>query len=449
MKRCAFDTILIVALTLWAVGTAIAGEPAEGGGASAESRIQGDPAAARPLFQQGQTAYTEGRYADAATLFQQAYDAWHHPAFAYNKGQAIMRVSRWQEALTAFQLYVSGYQTSGLPSSEFDPLVHIQIAECQHRLGQRDEARQALQRYIEANPQGTLTPAVRECVEAGADPSTIGARDPQTVTAARRVHDEAEALHRQGRYREAAERYRQGYTQHGDITEFLYNAASSYRAARMWAEAIVEYERYLQTPAPTAEANIELAQCYHEQAEYERAIEAYRRYLQREPTGTFAEDARQYIESMTTVLETRQGQQPSQDTMNQARQRFERGTAHYAAGRYRQALEEFSQAHDLVPARASQFNVGMCYLRMRDWVRALTQFENCLRDGDTGLAAETHLRAAECLLELMRWGDAQNHIRDYLQRADEAELPNEERDRARAEQLSQRARQISGAGGSN
>jgi len=448
MRRCAFDVILVVALALGAVGTAIAGEPAEGGGASAESRIEGDPAVARPLFQQGQTAYSENRYAEAAGLFQQAYDAWHHPAFAYNRGQALTRVSQWQDALTAFQLYVSGYEASGLPRAEFDPIVHIQIAECLHRLGRRDEAAQELQRYVEANPQGDLTPAVRQCVESGAAPSTIGARDPQTVEAARRIQDEAEALHQQGQYRQAAERFLQGYAQHGEITEFLYNAAASYRAAEMYTEAIDAYTRYLQTTAPASEAYIELAECYHEQAEYERAIETYRRYLEVEPAGGFAEDAREYIDSMTTVLASSE-RPPSQEALTRAAQHFRRAVAHYTARRYRQAIQEFTQANEIVPARETRYNVAMCYYRLGDWARTLTEFENYLRDGDTGSHAEAHLRAAECLVELMRWADAQNHLRDYLARADAEELPNEAADRARAERLTERVRQISGTGGSN
>ena len=448
MRRYAFDVILIIALALGAVGTAIAGEPPEGG-ASAESRIEGDPAAARTLFQQGQTAYTESRYTEAADLFQQAYDAWRHPAFAYNRGQAFTRASRWQDALTAFQLYVSSFEASGLPRAEFDPLVYIQIAECQHRLGQRDEARQSLQRYIEARPQGDLTPAVRQCAESGAEPSTIGARDPQTVQAARRIQDEAEALHQQGQYRQAAERFLQGYAQYGDITELLYNAAASYRAARMYTEAIDAYTRYLQTTAPASEALIELAQCYHEQAEYQRAVDTYRRYLEMAPEGGFAQDAREYIESMTSVLQMSEEQRPSQEALTRAAQHFQRAVGHYAAGRYREAIQEFTQANSIVPARETRYNVAMCYIRLRDWARGLTEFENYLRDGDTGSHAEAHLRAAECLVELMRWADAQNHIRDYLARADAEELPNEAADRTRAERLTARVRQISGTGGSN
>jgi tetratricopeptide (TPR) repeat protein len=447
MRQYVLFSILIAALAIDIAGPAVAGEPTEGAGTATDARIEGDPTAARPLFQQGQTAYVQGQYAEAADLFRQAFEAWPHPAFAYNRGQSLLRASRWQDALTSFELYMSSYETSGLPRSEFDPLVYIQVAECQHRLGQADAARQSLQRYIEGNPQGALAPAVRQCVESGAAPSTIGARDPQTLAAARRLYDEAVALYQRGQYRQAAERFQQAYTQHSDITELLFNAAVSYRHARMWTEAVDVYQRYLQTPAAGAEALVGLALCYHEQAQYERAIDAYQRYLEREPNGEEAQDAREYVESMRAVLASR-GQPPSQETIRRASQHFQRAVAHYTAQRYRQALQEFEQAQSITPARETQFNIAMCHYRMREWAQAITEFETYLRDGDTGSDALTHLHAAECLLAIERWADAQRHIEAYLARAEQAELPDEERDRARAQQLMQRVRQASGAGGS-
>jgi tetratricopeptide (TPR) repeat protein len=448
MKRHVLNVFLIVLLALWAGDALALGEEAgTGTGGGSAPTIEGDSAAARPLFEQGQTAYVQAEFAQAAELFQRAYDAWHHPAFLYNRGQALVHISRWQDALAAFQQYVSTYESSGLPAEQFETLVHVQIAECLHRLNRRDEATQALRLYLEASPQGDLAPAVRQCVETGASPSTIGARDPATVRAARQAYEQALALHRRGQYREAAESFLQAYDRLSDVTELLYNAASSYRAARMWNEAIREYERYMMTTCPDAEAYIQLAQCYHQQANYERAMQAYRNYLAREPRGIFAEDARQYIESMASVLAMSNEAQP-QETVEQASRIFSRGFEHYSAGRYRQALQDFSEAHDLVPTRQTQYNIGMCYYHLREWLRALTQFENYLRNGDTGEHAMAHLYAAECLLELERWGEAQHHIQDYLARADEAELPQEERDRARAQRLMQRVREASGAGGS-
>jgi tetratricopeptide (TPR) repeat protein len=458
-----FRFLFVVVLALLVCAGAGAGEPSQGGAAGGASTsgsgsgeggaatpstgeaVTSGAAAAKTLFQSGQTAYGEARYADAAQLFQQAYDTWHHPAFLYNKGQSLIRIGRWQEALDGFQGYVAGFEGPDAPAGEqLDPLVYVQIAECLHRLNRRDEAAQAMRRYLDMSPQGALAPGVRQCIESGAAPSTIGERNPQTVEAARRVFDEAQDLVVRGQYREAAERFLEGYRQYNDIVEFLYDAAVAYRTGRLWADAVRTYQQYVQTPSPEPEAYIELAQCLHEQANYEQAVAAYRRYLELEPQGTFAQDAREYIQSMTSGGSGA----PSQENMERASQHFERAAAHYAAGRYQEALQEFSQAYDLLPARAVQWNMAMCYLRLRDWTRALTAFENYLRGGDDGADAEAHLAAAECELELHQPDRARQHIEDYLRRADATELPNEEAQRHRAEQLMERVRQAAPGGGS-
>ncbi len=455
MKQHVLCLFLIAALAMCAPGTAVAGEEEEAqtgatdeqheggtpstGGTAPTATVEGDMNAARRLFEQAEQAYRDGQYVQAATFFQQAYETARHPAFLYNTGQSLFMAGRWQDALNTLRQYVSAYEGSGPHVGQLDSLVHIRIAECLHRLDRRDEATRALRGYLQADPQGDLAQAVRECIDGGQPPSSIGARDPSTVEAARRIHDEAAALHQRGNNRQAAERFLEGYRQYNDITEFLYSAASCYRSARMWDDAIREYERYVMTACPAADAFVELAQCYHERADYERAIDAYRRYLQREPRGTFAADAREYVQSMTTVLEMSR-QRPPSETISQASQHFDRGRTHYGAGRYRQALQEFSQAHDLAPTRETQYNMGMCYYCMRDWMHTLTTFENYLRDGDDAAHAIAHLYAAHAEIELERPGNAQRHIQDYLTRANAQELPNEERDRRFAQELQERVR---------
>jgi len=441
MRRHALGVILILALALGAAA-AVAGEPTESGsaGASAPSRIPGDEAAARPFFDRARQAYSEQRYVEAARLFQQTYDAWNHPLFLYNRGQSLIRASQWQEALQAFEGHVAAFEDSGLPREQFDPIAYIQIAECQHRLGQRDAARESLQRYIEANPQGALTPEVRECVESGAAPSTIGARDPQDVEASRRVFDEAEALCGQGQYREAAERFLEGYNQHTDVTELLYNAASSYMMARMWREAIEAFDRYVQTPGASPEAFIELAQAHHELGQYTEAVAAYRRYIELEPNGTFSEDARQYIQTMEAQTGSGAGQ-PSPENMQRAREFFDQAMAHYEAGRYREALEAFERAHDLVPTRESLYNIARCYSELGEWARALTNYENVLQGGDRGRDATVRMRLGQCLVELGRFDEARQHLDRFLQVADQDDIPEEEACRQYVNQLLERCRQ--------
>jgi tetratricopeptide (TPR) repeat protein len=199
------------------------------------------------------------------------------------------------------------------------------------------------------------------------------------------------------------------------------------------------------TACPAPDAFIELAQCLHERGEYDEAVQAYRRYLQLEPRGLFAADARQYIQTMEALQSSRPAEQaPTPETVQRARQHFTRAREHYNAGRYRQAIDEFRSSYDLVPTREMVYNIGMCYLRLGDHVRALTNFDNVLEGGDTGWAAMAHLQAAECELELERHGRAQTHLQRYLERADQFELPDEEGGRRIAERLRQRIQLIPG-----
>jgi len=61
---------------------------------------------ARTLFQQGRTAYDEGRYRDAWDYFRKAYLLSKRPALLYNVGQSADRLRMDREALEAFKLYL-------------------------------------------------------------------------------------------------------------------------------------------------------------------------------------------------------------------------------------------------------------------------------------------------------------------------------------------------------
>jgi len=420
------------------------GEQPAGTAEATEATIPGDRQTARPIFVQARTAYNERRYQEAIGLFRQAHEAWPHPAFLYNIGQCYRHLDNGEQAVQFYQQYVEGCRNAG-SAAELQPIVHINMAECYHMMGRTDEARQALQRYLNDAPGGQDRATAQAAIESGRSPAEQERRDPQAVAQARAIHDEAQALFERGRYREAAERFLEGYRRFNNITELLESAAIAYERAEMWAEAAQAYRQYLETAGARRDAYVSLACVLHRQGQYQDAIAAYRRYLELEPGGEFAEDARQYIQSMTAAGGG-EGGTPSPQTLQRAREHFRRGDQHYNAGRYPEALDEYGRAYDLIPHADTLFNMAMCRFRQRAWDRALTDFENILRAGDTGANAMVHLRAAECLLELSRPLAAEEHVRDYLRRADEAELPEEARFRQLATQLLAR---IGPTGGSN
>jgi tetratricopeptide (TPR) repeat protein len=64
-------------------------------------------AEAHAMFEAGRIAFADGRFSDALSSFQRAYDLSHRPALLYNIGQCHDRMRQDSEALTAFEQFLS------------------------------------------------------------------------------------------------------------------------------------------------------------------------------------------------------------------------------------------------------------------------------------------------------------------------------------------------------
>lgn len=62
---------------------------------------------ARELFQKGDTAYAEGRYEEALSAFQEAYDLSGRAQLLFNVSNALERLGRYQEAVDALDKYLA------------------------------------------------------------------------------------------------------------------------------------------------------------------------------------------------------------------------------------------------------------------------------------------------------------------------------------------------------
>ncbi len=62
---------------------------------------------ARELFQKGDTAYAEGRYEEALSAFQEAYDLSGRPQLLFNVSNALERLGRYAEAIDALEKYLA------------------------------------------------------------------------------------------------------------------------------------------------------------------------------------------------------------------------------------------------------------------------------------------------------------------------------------------------------
>jgi tetratricopeptide (TPR) repeat protein len=97
--------------------------------------------------------------------------------------------------------------------------------------------------------------------------------------------------------------------------------------------------------------------------------------------------------------------------------RLELGELHAERGETDAALKVFTEALDKEPPTALadrvRVRLGACHVALGDGNAALQQFEIAARNPDAGLAAQGHLRGAECLLRAGRWADAVAHLAPF------------------------------------
>ena len=70
-----------------------------------------------------------------------------------------------------------------------------------------------------------------------------------------------------------------------------------------------------------------------------------------------------------------------------AQRHFERGVAHYDAGRFAEALAEFTTAQRLSPRPAFHYNIARCHDRMEAWALAADEYEAFLSEAPTASEA--------------------------------------------------------------
>jgi tetratricopeptide (TPR) repeat protein len=126
---------------MWFTGVATsspASAQAEQGSAGAETTKAEQDREARFLFEAARSAYDAGRYEDALTSFQRAYELSQRPALLYNVGQAADRLRKDEIALDAFERYVQA-----LPDAENRPAVEERIRVLRAVLAEKRAAAQA------------------------------------------------------------------------------------------------------------------------------------------------------------------------------------------------------------------------------------------------------------------------------------------------------------------
>ncbi|MBN8612765.1 MAG: tetratricopeptide repeat protein [Deltaproteobacteria bacterium] len=120
---------------------------------------------ARGLFLRGQTAYSQGDYEDAATLWERAYALEARVGLQYNLSQAYERLGRLSDAAAALDAYVDG-------TTPDDP----RLADARARLSAIRERINRTAMILEGGPEGALL------LVDGEDRGRLPRRDPLLVS---------------------------------------------------------------------------------------------------------------------------------------------------------------------------------------------------------------------------------------------------------------------------
>ena len=410
---------------------------------ASERHYRGSEEEAMPFYEGAARAYEEHRYAEAARLLEQAYAAHEHPLLAYNLGHAHRNAENYEAAVTAYRNYIQL-----CPRDELINEVYVSIGECFLDLDRRQEANEAFQHYLDLEHDGEDAAVAQRSIESGEAPSAQDRRDPDTVRRARELTDQAARLWEQDQFQQAAELFLRGYERMPDMHEFLYNAGLCYLDAQTWEDAARTLRRYVETPGAEHDAWAFLGETYGEAFDLVEAVDAYERYLELEPHGDYAQEARAFISDTMPPEgnEVREETGASPGEVARARELLETARGDYEAGRYAESIESLQGAYEIVRARTLLYNMGRCCQDLGEWERALGYFERVLQGTEPSWNIVGHLEAAECLLELNRPQDAVRHIQQFRALARQYELPDEESYLERARELLQRA-QGGGTGG--
>jgi tetratricopeptide (TPR) repeat protein len=101
----------------------------------------------RALFDRGSALYALGRYAEAAPLFERAFELKADPALLFNAAQAYRFMGNKPRALTLYQNYIRLYGDT-IPNAD----------DVRHQIDQLKEAIAADERSKSAPPTGVQTP---------------------------------------------------------------------------------------------------------------------------------------------------------------------------------------------------------------------------------------------------------------------------------------------------
>ncbi|MBX7190819.1 MAG: PEGA domain-containing protein [Sandaracinaceae bacterium] len=158
------SVVVVSAACAWVPSGVARAQEAQAAQTSAE--VAAPPADdARGLFLRGQTAYSQGDYEDAASLWERAYALEARIGLQYNLSQAYERLGRLTDAANALEAYVNGTSTD----DERLPDARARLAAIRERIGRTGV-------LLDGGPEGAVL------LVDGEDRGRLPRRDPLMVS---------------------------------------------------------------------------------------------------------------------------------------------------------------------------------------------------------------------------------------------------------------------------
>ena len=132
---------------------------------------------AKSLFEKGMTLYALGRYADAAPLFERAFEIKPVPALLYNAAQAHRLAGHAARAVTLYESYLQLY---GDPTRK--PEIEAHIAELKQAIAAQEHAATSPPTGAEPPPPSTTAPSSTPAPSEAPSSETLTASAPPKKT---------------------------------------------------------------------------------------------------------------------------------------------------------------------------------------------------------------------------------------------------------------------------
>ncbi len=236
----------------------------------ANIKAQKEYSALKDAFDQGNTLYTQQKYADAAQAFAKAValaSGKNVTVVLAREGDAYFKAGDYQKAIPILQ--------QAIAKDPNEPGLHVELANVYARTGDFKAAEKEFK-------AGGRTVTVKEMQEAQKAASVN-----KQYNNLKESFAAAEAAYNQGQYAQAAEMFDKAaaFAKDKNLPVVLSRAADSYAKAHQYPQAVAEYQKAIQADPTNANYYNNLGSVYGQMNKPDLAVQEFQKAAQVDPAG--------------------------------------------------------------------------------------------------------------------------------------------------------------------